>query len=271
MASWPRFGLSLLLLLWLPLTQAAEPWTPQPDWAQDFQAQGVNGTLLVYDEGADRHLVFDAARAATAYAPASTFKIFNALTALETGAVKDEHETLRWDGKKRWVADWNRDHDLASGMQASVVWYYQAIARRIGQARMQQWVDAVGYGNRDISGGIDRFWLGQGGLRISAAQQIAFLRRLADGDLPFSSRSQEIVRRLIVVERGDGHVLHAKTGWKHVDGETDLGWYVGWLERGGRRWFFALNIDLAGPQDAPKRAPLAKAVLRRIGALPPVS
>lgn len=268
MAHWYRLSLVVLLLaLSAPGVHAADSWELHPEWADEFKAQSVSGTMLVYDEKAQRYHVLDRRRAATAFAPASTFKIFNALTALETGVIADEHVTLKWDGTKRWVADWNRDHDLASGMKYSVVWFYQEIARRIGQQRMQAWIDKVGYGNRDIGGGIDRFWLGKGGLRISAVEQIAFLRRLADGTLPFSARSQDIVRRITIVEQSDGYVLHAKTGWKQVEGETGLGWYVGWVERDARRWFFALNIDMPNAADAAKRAVLARAILERAGAL----
>lgn len=264
---WYRFAATAALLLATAAASAGDTWEVRPDWAADFAAQSLSGTMLVYDEAASRYAVYDRKRAETPFPPASTFKIFNALTALETGVIADEHTTLRWDGTKRWVADWNRDHDLASGMRYSVVWYYQQIARRIGQARMQQWIDAAGYGNRDISGGIDQFWLGKGGLRISASEQVAFLRRLADGALPFSARSQDVVRRITIVEQDERYVLHAKTGWKHVDGEPDLGWYVGWVEREGKRWFFALNVDMKDG-DAPKRAVLAKALLVKAGALP---
>ncbi len=268
MAHGYRLGLIVLLLaLSAGCAHATDSWELHPEWAQDFKAQSVSGTMLIYDEKARRYHVLDRERAETAFAPASTFKIFNALTALETGVIADEHATLKWDGTKRWVADWNRDHDLASGMKYSVVWYYQEIARRIGQQRMQAWIDNVGYGNRYISGGIDRFWLGKGGLRISAVEQIGFLRRLADGALPFSARSQDIVRRITIVEEGAGYVLHAKTGWKRVDGETDLGWYVGWVERDAQRWFFALNIDMPSAADAGKRAGLARTILQRAGAL----
>ena len=72
---------------------------------------------------------------------------------------------------------------------------------------MQEWIDKVGYGNRDIGGGIDRFWL-SGALRISAVEQIAFLRRLAAGTLPFSARSQETVRRITIQESAPDYVLH---------------------------------------------------------------
>lgn len=264
-----RLGLIMLLLaLSAPRARAADSWELHPEWAAEFTAQSVTGTMLVYDEKTQRFLVFDRRRAETAFTPASTFKMFNALAALETGAIADEHEVLHWDGTKRPLADWNRDHDLASGMKYSVVWFYQEIARRIGQERMQDWIGKAGYGNRDISGGIDRFWLGKGGLRISALEQIAFLRRLADGALPFSARSQDIVRRITIAEQGDGYVLHAKTGWKQVEGETDLGWYVGWVERDARRWFFALNIDMPNKDDARKRIIVARVLLTRLGALP---
>ncbi|WP_257385695.1 class D beta-lactamase [Tahibacter caeni] len=247
--------------------RAADVWQVRPEWAEAFAAQSVGGTMLVYDERASRYAVFDRRRAETAFAPASTFKLFNALVALETGVVEDEHETFRWDGVERAREEWNRDHDLASGMQHSVVWYYQELARRIGRERMQHWVDAAGYGNRDISGDIDRFWLGQGGLKISAVEQVAFLRRLAAGTLPFSARSQDIVRRITIVERTGDYVLHAKPGWASTGRKTDLGWYVGWVERGGNRWFFALDIDVKDG-DAPKRAALAKTLLAKAGALP---
>lgn len=270
MAMLKSWTLGLLLLLTAASPASAAPgWELHPEWARAFADKGLQaGTMLIYDAQQDRYLVLDRRRAETPFAPASTFKLFNALVALETGVIKDEHETVRWDGKKRWRDEWNRDHDLASGMKFSVVWYYQEIARRIGRERMQQWIDRVGYGNRDISGEIDSFWLGKGGLRISALQQIDFLRRLADGSLPFSARSQAIVRRIAVVDTGEGYVMHAKTGWKSVEGETDLGWYVGWVERGSQRWFFAMNVDLRESAEGEQRVPVVREILSRIGVLP---
>ncbi|HSX61425.1 MAG TPA: class D beta-lactamase [Tahibacter sp.] len=264
MKHWHRWIVASVL--WAAAAQAGDTWQLHPEWAAEFEAQSVSGTMLVYDERAARYAVHDRKRAETPFSPASTFKLFNALAALETGVIADERETLRWDGTKRWKAEWNRDHDLASGMTHSVVWYYQELARRVGPRRMQHWIDAVGYGNRDIGGGIDRFWLGSS-LKISAVGQIAFLRRLAAGTLPFSTRSQDIVRRITIVEETPDYTLHAKTGWTSIDGRPDLGWYVGWVERGGRRWFFALNIDVKDG-DAPKRAALAKTLLVNAGALP---
>lgn len=272
-----RLWLAALLALSAASARADARWQEQPDWSAEFSSRGLAGAALIYDERDEVYRVYDRARVDTPLLPASTYKIFNALVGLETGAVQDEYEVLRWDGKTRWNPDWNRDQSLASGMKFSTVWFYQAMARRIGERRMQEWIDRAGYGNRDIGGGIDQFWL-DGKLRISAAQQVEFLRRLAAGALPFSERSQEAVRRIVTVQAAPDFRLYAKSGWGiHAapDGKSDLGWYVGWVERAGRRWFFAVNMDLPAEGGnerikklAPQRAAVARALLVKAGALP---
>jgi len=75
---------------------------------------------------------------------------------------------------KRKVPAWNQDQDMKSAIGNSTVWFYQELARRIGQERMQHYLELARYGNRDMSGGIDQFWL-EGGLTITPKEQIAFL------------------------------------------------------------------------------------------------
>lgn len=259
----------LVVAMALAMTRAnAAGWQERADWSRVFSEAGVSGTALIYDEAGSAWLFHDRARAERAYTPASTFKIFNALAALESKAINDEYEVIRWDGKKRQFEGWNRDHSLASGMRSSVVWFYQEMARRIGAARMQDFLDKAGYGNRDFSGEVDQFWLNNT-LRISAHQQIDFLRRLADGTLPFSADVQETVRRITLLEDAPGWTMHAKTGWAlkgAADGKTDLGWLVGWVERDGRRWFFAVNIDMPDSADPRKRMQIARKLLEGVGA-----
>jgi beta-lactamase class D len=271
-----RRAVVALMLLWPTVALAADPtWEERPDWASEFTSREAPGTMLVFDESQNRYLVFDRKRAETPYIPASTFKIFNALVGLETGAVKDEFDVARWDGVKRGSPTWDRDTDLAAGMKFSTVWFYQAMARRIGDARMREWIEKANYGNRDIGGTIDRFWL-DGKLRISAVQQVEFLRKLADGTLPFAPKVQEAVRRITIVDSAPHYVMHAKSGWRHIKGDAqDLGWFVGWVESSGKRWFFALNMDMpsaAGDgviaKHAPKREAAVRAILTKLGALP---
>lgn len=219
-----------------------------------FRTHGIEGTFVLLAAHDDTTLVHDPARAEREFLPASTFKIANSLIALETGVVRDEAEIIKWDGRQRPVPEWNKDQDMRSALAASTVWFYQELARRIGERRMKEWVDRVGYGNRDISGGIDQFWL-RGGLRITARQQIDFLRRLQADDLPFSARSRRIVKDILVLDRTDTWVLRGKTGLAGVGGSA-VGWFVGWVERADRTWIFASNMEIKEDIDLRKTLPL---------------
>ena len=81
---------------------------------------------------------------------------------------------------------------------------------------MKYWLDKVNYGNADTSGGIDKFWLSSE-LRITPEQQIDFLRRLHDNKLPFSQRSMDIVKKIMIAKDTLGYVVRGKTGWGEQD------------------------------------------------------
>lgn len=232
----------------------------QRDFGKYFQQFNVKGTFVLYDLKQDRYLVYNSQRANTRFIPASTFKIFNSLVALETGVIKDENETIKWDGVKRKFPEWNRDQTMRSAIKNSVVWFYQELARRIGQERMQYYINLAGYGNRDISGGIDQFWL-QGGLRISPKEQIDLLVGLYRNELPFSQRTMNIVKDILINEKTNDYVLRGKTGWAW-DFTPQIGWYVGYLERSNNVYFFALNMDINRPADIKARIAITKSILR---------
>src|SRR5690606_19650780 len=93
------------------------------------------------------------------FIPASTFKVFSSLVALETGVIESERSVITWDGIKRGRSEINRDLDLQTAFRLSAVPHFQDLVRRIGTERMQHYIDLVGYGNQRISGGLDQFWL----------------------------------------------------------------------------------------------------------------
>lgn len=151
---------------------------------------------------------------------------------------------------------WNRDHDLRSAFKVSAVWFYQELARRIGRERMQRHIDAVGYGNKDLDGGIDMFWL-TGDLRITPKEQIDFLVRLHRNDLPFSQRTLDIVKDIMIFENAGEHVLRGKTGQA-----GKVGWFVGYIERDGNVYFFANSMDILRPEDREARIQITRNILR---------
>jgi beta-lactamase class D len=128
---------------------------------------------------------------------------------------------------------------------------------------MKEYVTRAHYGNEDISGGIDLFWL-EGGLRISPRQQIAFLRKLYDGDLPFSPHTMETVKDIMVLERTGEYVLRGKTGWA-ARPEKETGWFVGYLERGKDVYFFANCIDIRKDEDTRARVAITRQILQSLG------
>jgi beta-lactamase class D len=236
--------------------------------ARHFLNVGTVGTFVGYK--VDDYLVIasDKNRSGEAKLPASTFKIPNSIIALETGVVADpDKDVFKWDGVVRSIEAWNKDHTLRSAIAASAVPVYQEIARRIGAERMQKYLDLFEYGNRDIGGGIDQFWL-TGNLRIDPVQQVDFVDRLRRGALPVSKRSQDLVRDILPVAKVGDTVIRAKSGLLGAEtGKPSLGWMVGWAEKGETRTVFALNMDCLEPRHIADRMAITQQCLGDIGAL----
>ena len=214
------------------------------DLARHFADEGTAGTFVGYKTDDYLIIASDKDRSGQAVLPASTFKIPNSVIALETGVVGDpDKDVFKWDGVVRSIEGWNRDHTMRSAIAASAVPVYQEIARRIGAERMQKYLDLFEYGNRDIGGGIDQFWL-TGNLRIDPVQQIDFVDRLRRGVLPVSKRSQELTRDILPVTKVGDATIRAKSGLLGAEqGKPSLGWMVGWVEKGSQQTVFAMNMD----------------------------
>lgn len=245
----------------------AETWQEKPELLRYFSEAGVKGTIVVMDERRGSWVVAESKRAFTPYLPASTFKIPNTLIALETGVARDENQSYVWDRRHRDMPGWDADQTLTSAFRYSVVWVYQAIARDVGAARMQQYLYAFRYGNARITPAVDSFWLG-GDLRITPVEQIDFLRRLNAGSLPLSAHTIETARKVMLRERNDRYSLFWKTGLTGGDApQPHIGWFVGWIERGEGRVYFALNADVPTPALWPAREQVARRVLQALGYL----
>ena len=236
--------------------------------AKRFTSEGTVGAFVGYK--VDDYLIIasDKNRSGEAMLPASTFKIANSLIALETGVVADpDKDVFKWDGVKRSIEPWNRDHTMRSAFAASAVPVYQDIARRIGAERIQKYLDLFEYGNRDIGGGIDQFWL-TGKLRIDPMQQVDLVDRLRRGVLPASKRNQDLVRDIMPVTKVGDSVIRAKSGLLGAEvGRPSLGWMVGWAEKGSAQTVFALNMDCLEPRHIPARMTLTQQCLADIGAI----
>jgi beta-lactamase class D len=186
-----------------------------------------------------------------ALSPCSTFKIPNALIGLQTGVVSGPDHVKQWDGTERSRKVSNQDHSMQTAITESIPWYFQDLARDVGEQPMASWLARLDYGNQDISGGIDRFWLGSS-LKINAHEQLGIIKGLWHGSLPFKPDYQAAVRDMLIQESDLNGVLHGKTGSCRGDGEQsqpDHGWFIGWVDwrqvsrRDPATTFFVINIS----------------------------
>ncbi|MED4707237.1 BPU family class D beta-lactamase [Bacillus safensis] len=228
------------MLMALCIGQPSSSEGTSPAWSVDEFMKDREGTFVIQEVKEKSPWVYNKKRANKRFAPQSTFKVANALIGLQTGAVRDEYDIKYWDGVKREIDNWNKDHTLGSGMRDSVVWYYQALARDIGEERMNHWVKAIHYGNEDISGGIDQFWLSST-LKISPIEQVHFLKQLYEESLPFDLSVMRTVKRMMIQEEEKHATLYGKTG-----SGSGIGWYAGFIKHENKTYIFATNIEGTG-------------------------
>jgi beta-lactamase class D len=259
-----RILLSVAMLLFATQAHGLE-WVESAEVSELFNKAGVSGTFVLYDVTTQKLIGHDRNRAETRYIPASTFKIPNTLIGLSARAVRDVDEVLPYGGKPQPVKTWEKDMSLREAIAASNAAVYQELARRVGLPRLREGVRKLDYGNTEIGTVVDEFWL-EGPLEISAVEQARFLARLAQNQVPYPLEVQATVKELVRLERSGDATLYGKTGWVNVP-RPGVGWWVGWVEKGGRVYAFALNLDIRQNTDAPKRIELGKASLQALGVL----
>lgn len=219
------------------------PLERSPELAESLEAhlvaESVDGVIALLDTNDGKLRCSNLERCKKEYRPASTFKIAHSLAALDEGVLESADSEMKWDGKEYTVEDWNQDHTLKSAMAVSCVPCFQEVARKLGDERERAWLEKLEYGNRDASGALDMFWL-EGGLRITPIQQIDFLYRLDRAELPVKESSRATTLEIITKSQTDTYTLRAKTG---AACDPTTGWYVGYLESGPRRVYFAVALE----------------------------
>lgn len=269
----------LILLLSLTLNQL---FTQAQDLKVQTERQLIDlqkyfepnrGSFVITNLKNNKTSVYNDSVSSERYPPCSTFKITNSLISLQSGIAKDAnckilYDSLRNPPKAWWhkavpFKYWMQDHTMKTAIKNSVVWYYQELARRIGEDDMMRLLKQIDYGNNNISSGIDNFWL-CGSLTISAYEQINFLKKLYTKQLTgFSDESQEIVKEIMLNESTENYKLYGKTGGGDCWNNQVIGWYVGFVETKSDTYIFAMNIflkDFKGLGN--KRIEITKQVLK---------
>jgi len=252
-----------VLLAFLALAASADDtfgisFAEAPALAKIFNDRGVAGTFVMVDTRANTVFVWNQERAQRRFPPAATFRIANAILALETGVVRGIEDIVPFHASQyrtyesarpyfygtllNHSRDSNRQSSLMKAMRAPSTRTFRALARGIGMERMREGVANLTYGNMRVGNSVDRFWR-DGSLQISALEQVEFLERVAGGKIPVSREILNNLRQLTLLEKTARYELHSKSGWL-VTTEPELGWWVGWIERKSGIFPFALNMDM---------------------------
>lgn len=227
-----------------------------------FEKNNFQGTFVLYDMSKDSFIGYNQKRAEKQFYPASTFKIYNSLIGLNTGVIKSVDEVFyNYKGEEVFLESWAQDSNLRYAIKVSQVPAYQLLARNIGIKKMKEEINNLNFGNKTIGNEIDKFWL-QGPLKISAIEQCQLLAKLATNKLPYNEIIQKQVQEITVLEKNEKWTLHGKTGWATSNIETPVGWFVGWIEKDGKVYSFAINLDMKDRKDLPKREAMAKEALK---------
>lgn len=244
---------------------AAPAVIPDPVWnTVDYSEyfQGIQGCAVVFDSREDEYQVYNEELCYTQVSPCSTFKIVSTLIGLETGVVTGLDSTMGYDNTRYPVKAWNKNLTLKEAFQSSCVWYFRKILDQVGTDEVQRQLNELVYGNCDITQWegsnvnampqLNGFWL-ESSLLISPMEQVNIMSDIMEGRTEYVSGETEILKELMLVQEDEVRRIYGKTG----TGNAGDGWFVGFEERQGKTYYFAVYLK---DEEAEVKGDTAKAI-----------
>ncbi len=225
---------------------------------------GYDGSFVLYDLQADQYQIYNKDKSTLRVSPNSTYKIYSALIGLESNLISDENSTIKWDGTKYPFDSWNSEQTVTTAMKNSVTWYFQELDQRNQAESIHSYLKQINYGNADMSGGINQYWL-ESSLKISPVEQVQLLRDLYTNQLGFKEKNIQTVKDAIKLEEKNKEILSGKTGTGTVNGNEINGWFIGYVEKGQNTYFFATNIQHEDNATGIKAAEITLSILHEKG------
>ncbi len=154
-----RIGFKATLILCLVSLTFASANAEDHRLAKLFTERNVKGTMIISSLDSKIEFVYNKERAEKRFLPASTFKIPNTLIALDENAIANGMETIKWDGKDKGWRPWNKDQTIETAFPLSCVWFYQELAKRVGNLKYLSHLKKINYGNKKTGPELTTFWL----------------------------------------------------------------------------------------------------------------
>lgn len=232
-----------------------------------FDSAGVSGSFGLFDNGQGHFTITNLkGYRDSSYLPGSTFDIVNSLIGIQTGLVKDDSSVIHWDTATAIKPECGNDQTLRAAFQSSCENSFRELARRIGKDTMKKWIDTLGYGNKDMGGGIDSFWEDDR-LRLTPDEQLGLVKKLYFDQLPFFLRSQRILRSMMRMEANSNYQLSYKTGSGMAKDGRYIGWITGWVEENKHPYFFVIRLGSADDRAMGQNIQVGvlKSILKQMG------
>lgn len=188
-----------------------------------------------------------------AFAPNSTFKIPLALMGFDSGILESEEKPV-YPFKKEYDHRINvckGDHNPKEWMRDSCVWFSQVLTKELGLQKFKAYVEKFNYGNKDVfeTDPLSLSWL-ENSLKITADEQVEFIQGFLTRKFPLKPKAYELTTKILYQqEMAGGWKLYGKTGNGMYRPDLQQGWFVGWIEKGGRKIAFASHISDESKQD----------------------
>lgn len=186
--------------------------------------------------------------------PMSTFKIVLSAMAYQDGYFNSPDQVIPWDGVMRSRKSLNKDQTPKSFIKNSALWVSRKMVGHFGKEKFRAYLEKYRFGNSKLTGDINSAWLSAGSIKISAVEQIDFLRRLWTGQLPISGDQFGKLKSTIFYKSIEGFNIYGKTGTGCIDPGCEngpgrqLGWFVGIMEGKDDTFVFALNFSDEQPR-----------------------
>lgn len=249
-----------LLIFYIFFISSATVLAEDRELAKLFTELDIDGTIVISSLHSGQSFIHNNTRASHRFTAASTFKVLNVLISIEEKAISGKDTVIKWDGHIYNFKAWNGDQTLESAFKISCVWCFQYLAHRVGAVKYSNYIHKLSYGKLREPFEETTFWL-DGSLRISAIEQINFLKELYRRSLPFSRPAYELLQEIMVVEKTSAFIIRAKTGWA-TRMKPKVGWYIGYVETKEDVWFFATNININNKSDLPLRQQVTREALK---------
>jgi len=229
------------------------------DLKKYFDSAHVDGSFSFLNNQLGDITVYNMKLDTERLSPGTSFKILNTLIGVQSGKITNENTTITDSGTNKSVS-------LKEAFNNSFVPYFQSLVRQIGRDTMKFWVDSISYGNKNINGTLDSFWLNNS-LKISPDEQLGLMSKIYFDQLPFQKYAQQMVESLMLKEDNTLYKLSYATGTGVDEKNNSFGWTLGWVEENRHVYFFVTyiktpdkNVDLEATG-----VHISKSILKEMG------